>query len=236
MQKAAIFIILYRNKSIVFAMVFSLSAIVTPCHAYNQKGPVTYSLGIIVGLIVGLIVGYSIEEIRSYIKRPKITVNNVIIPLSGVTTFYSIAVKNEGETVARNCEGLLTLENIEPIDDIAPVRERTTLSPTSFRPLKDMNLCWARMINGNSYSISIFPKTEQLLDLCKVERAQPPIIYIPSERGWEPLRIALKGNKEYKGELKIVAENITRNLGQHKELILKPKGDNIEIHLRDKQE
>lgn len=185
-----------------------------------------FALGIIVGIIVGVIP----KIILDWWYRPVISIGDV----DRADPYYSIFVENTSRSTAINCEAMLTLNNIDPQRDIQDI-PKATLRTNFFREIKDMNLSWARMSNGQSRSISIYPGAHQLLNFFKVEKLD--FFVIASEKGWEPPRVALKiqrGN-EYKGEIKIFAENVKYNSKKHKKSFIISRVDNdIQFKFTDK--
>lgn len=183
---------------------------------------ISFALGIIVGVVPKIIIRWW--------YRPVISIGDI----DRADPYYSIFVRNTGRSTSINCEAMLTLNNIYPARDIIDITN-ATLHTNFFREIKDMNLSWARMSNGNLCSISIYPGARQLLNFFKVEKPDLNIV-IASEDGWKHPRVCLKTQrgKEYKGEIKIFAENVVYNSKKHKKNFVISRIENdIELKFTD---
>jgi hypothetical protein len=125
-----------------------------------------------------------------------------------LVTQHSIIIRNEGQTAAKNCSGIIIMD-ITPNDLIQPfITKLPVLLPPGFSGERTLGgqLCWAEI--NNPSRITINAHDEALLDIYRVVCKQGHShIEIPSERGWNILRMALSASKEYKGILKVTAEN-----------------------------
>jgi hypothetical protein len=136
-------------------------------------------------------------------------------------SYHSIRVKNKGRAVAMNCNAVLTITTITEKDVIDVDGQYPNITTSAFRPIKDESLCWAFKTRGptgdpvNPAFLSIFPGSTRLVDLCRVPR-QPFRIDIPSEMGWEKIRVFLRGDKEYFVELNIFPENVRHDSNKHR--------------------
>ena len=154
--------------------------------------------------------------------RPQVSIQIAEdVPLKENTkTYHSIRVANNGRTLAKNCTALLTIKNLAE-DDIVN-SQKAFLNKRSYRPIKDEPLCWAWVTHDpvgtltNPSRLSIYPNSAQLLDIYAVTSGNFNV-WIPSEVGWDHLRVILRSRKEkdYEIELKIHAENVTYDRRKH---------------------
>ena len=183
---------------------------------YNEmvKAIIIFAIGIITGVIPRII--------YDWWNRPEVFINGI----DDAGQYHSIFVENKGRSTAINCEAMLTLSTIN-LDDIIDTKE-VTLTTNFFREIKDMNLSWARMANGKSCSIAIYPGARQLLNFYKIEKPDLEI-KIASEKGWIPSRVVLKSHREYEGEIKIFAENVKHNHKKHKKKFIISKASDNDV-------
>jgi hypothetical protein len=181
-------------------------------------------IGALIGL-GGVAVGVLLPLLASFIKycymKPRIVIQNDEPQQGGTFSFHSIRIHNNGRTVVKNCQGLLTIQNLEQ-SDIDPSAARVYVTNTIYRPIKDESLCWAFQIpdatgkGTNPASLSISPKSSRLLEVCHVDRQSTPwTIEVPSEMGWHTRRVVLWGNKNYDIQLKVIAENVQYDPPKH---------------------
>ena len=193
-------------------------------HVEIVKAIIIFASGIISGVVPKLV--------YDWWNRPQIS----IIDIDEAGSYHSIFVKNSGRSTAINCESMLTLSksDIDLQRDIPKDKTGPTITSKFFREIKDMNLSWARMANGNLHSISIYPGARQLLNFYKAEKPNLDI-NISSEKGWDPPRIILKSHKEYNGEIKIFAENVKYKPKKHKKkfIIFRAKDNDVKFKFID---
>jgi len=192
---------------------------------------------LLIGVIIGIIGPWIARLIYEWWMKPRIDIQDDEPQVGEGFVRHSIRIANNGRTVAKNCHGLLTIENMEQYEVLPHTKAYIVLN--SYRPVKDESLCWAFQLRGptnapvNPAFLSIFPKSSRLLELCHADKA--PEILFPSEMGWERIRVALLADKEYIVEIKVFAENVQYNPKKHSkkfkltpdvhtsELIVEPK-------------
>ncbi len=181
-------------------------------------------LGPFLSLLIGTLLG---GEITRYFYKPKVIIKyKDVAPLVLETgTFWSLRVENRGRTVATDCIGVLTLEDVTPEDiinqneadtkellpeyrgeaiDMSFPREQI-ISRNYFREINRTSLCWAKL--GNPDKIDVNPGVSQSIDICKHHRLGEFDYFIfPSEEGWRRLRVRVK-SKNLKGSLYICPSN-----------------------------
>lgn len=169
-------------------------------------------IGAFVGLIVGTLLG---NEISRFLYRPKVIIRfKDINPLYTKDGFFgSIHVANLGRTVATDCMGTISLDNVFK-EDIMESHEAVSdeslpsyrdekidldfprsqlVSPLSFREIKNVSLCWSML--GNPFKIDINPGTTQSLDIFRMQFHNDKkfwYIIFPSEKGWRNVRVRMK--------------------------------------------
>jgi len=185
------------------------------------------------GIMVGIVVGVFARIFLNIYYSPDL----LILKPEIRDPHYGVFVKNTGKSAAINCEVMLTLKDIDFERDVEDCKNVTIDS--KFRgEIEDMNLSWARMINGNKHAITIYPGAKQLLDFFEVKGPEKNII-ITSEKAWNPARVCLKTRvdneyKEYKGELKVFAENVKHEPEKHcKSFIIERIRNEIKFKLVD---
>ncbi|CAD6490831.1 MAG: hypothetical protein EMLJLAPB_00026 [Candidatus Argoarchaeum ethanivorans] len=186
----------------------------------------------IIIFVAGIIASVFARILYDLWNRPKV---RFIDDIDSAGRCYSIFVENKGRSAAINCEAMLTLLNIN-LDDIIDV-EGATVTTNSPRKIKDMNLSWARKDNeGCLIAITIYPGACQLLNFYEIEKPDLQI-KIASEKGLDSPRVVLKSHKEYKGEIKIFAENLKHNHKEHKKkfIISKATDDDVKLKFIDNE-
>jgi len=173
---------------------------------------------LLIGVIIGIFGPLGARFIYEWWMKPRMEINKDE-PLQGSGfVYHSIRVENKGRTVAKNCHGLLTIENMEPYE-VLQYTGKAYVTENSYRPVKDESLCWAFQTRSPSNTpinpafLSISPKSSRLLELCHAGKDSS--ITFPSEMGWEIIRVALLADKEYEIEIKIFAENVQYNPKKH---------------------
>ena len=144
--------------------------------------------------------------------------------------YHSVFIKNEGKTVAKNCIGTLILLNAETSDLLPPLLAKDCFIDPSYTGKRALggSLCWARAENPSSININAYD--EALLDICRVVvKDSQSCIEIPSERGWECIRMALRLGKEYEAILRVTAENAQK---VEKRIVIKPVDHNVKIEFK----
>lgn len=180
----------------------------------------------IVGLLIGTLLG---NEINRFLYRPKVIIRfKQITPLYSSDGFFlSLIVANYGRTVATNCIGNLTLNNLKA-EDIMDQKEALTeealpkyseekidlefprhqlISPKQFREIRNNAICWSRL--GNPCEININPGMSQSLDICRAQYNNDKAFWylvFPSELGWRKIRLRIKA-KKMSGRLLVCPEN-----------------------------
>ncbi|RLE63955.1 MAG: hypothetical protein DRJ38_06400 [Thermoprotei archaeon] len=175
-------------------------------------------ISIIGTAIAMLVVEVLTRIIYDILRRPILKIgedNPLRLPRRGgnqpLITHHSITIRNEGKTAARNCIGTVFID-AQPGDLIHPFITNlpVILSPgLSGKRAFGGQVCWSEI--NNPSRITINANDQALLDIYRVVcKGGHTHIEIPSERGWNILRMALSANKEYTGKLIITAENAQR--------------------------
>jgi hypothetical protein len=166
--------------------------------------------GALISLIIGTLLG---SELTRYLYRPR-----VFIRYEDVTPLYApdgvhwtIQVANFGRTVASECKGIISIDNLTA-DDLMPIGQASAdevlpsyksenadiefpraqhLGPDSFRSITNEELAWAA--TGNPAKVAINPGITEKLDVFKVQNElNDPYILVPSGTGWRKLRARIK--------------------------------------------
>ncbi|NMX21392.1 hypothetical protein C5S30_02930 [ANME-1 cluster archaeon GoMg4] len=114
------------------------------------------------GIIVGIVVGVFAKIFLNIYYSPDL----LIVKPEIRDPYYGVFVKNTGKSAAINCEVMLTLKDINFERDVEDCKN-VTIDPKFRGEIEDMNLSWARMINGNKHAITIYPGAKQLLDFLR---------------------------------------------------------------------
>jgi len=164
----------------------------------------------LLSLIIGTLLG---GELTRYFYKPKVVIRyKDVTPLKlSSGTFWSLRVENRGRTVATDCIGVISIDEIKPSDivefkdadanehlpdypnettDLSVPREQI-ISNTYFREINRVSLCWAKL--GNPDKLEINPGISQSIDVCKYHKSQNGGYFIfPSEDGWRRLRVRIR--------------------------------------------
>lgn len=178
----------------------------------------------LLSLIIGTLLG---GEITRYFYKPKVVIRyKDMTPLELTSgTFWSIRVENRGRTVATDCIGLITINNISIEDivdqndadgdenlpeyrgetvDLSFPREQI-ISRSYFREVDRVSLCWSKI--GNPDRIDVNPGVVQSIDVCKFHRSSGGDYFIfPSEDGWRRLRVRIR-NRQITGSILVCPSN-----------------------------
>lgn len=179
----------------------------------------------LISLVIGTLLG---NEISRYLYRPRVKVKirdvNPLITKDGY--FVSIDIVNIGRSVAQNCTGYISLNNIErgdiidsqyaEIDEILPSYPNEKINTSfprdqlitksKFRIIKNESLCWSK--HGNPYELNINPGMTTRLDLFKAQKNKSSDWYLifPSEEGWRKVRTRINF-REITGRLLVCPSN-----------------------------
>lgn len=179
----------------------------------------------LIGLGIGTLLG---NEISRYLYRPRVKVKirdiNPLITTDGY--FISIDIINIGRSVATNCMGYISINDLSSNDIMEEYEAATNeslpsyrdekidlsypraqmVTPTKFREIKNVSLCWAQQ--GNPSEININPGMTTTLDLCKVQKTEESYWYLifPSEKGWRKVRFRMRF-REITGRLFLCPSN-----------------------------
>jgi hypothetical protein len=172
---------------------------------------------LLIGVIIGVLGQFGGRIIYEWYMRPRIDIQEDEPQEGEGFVRHSIRIANNGRIDAKNCHGLLTIENMKKYE-VLP-HTKAYITKDNYRPVKDEPLCWAFQGRGpddtpiNLVFLLISPKSSRLLELCYADKASQ--IIFPSEMGWDRVRVALLADKEYIVEIKIFAENVQYDPKKH---------------------
>ena len=159
-------------------------------------------------------------------------------PATGIV-HHRLRIRNVGLRAAVDCIGSITIEDIKRSDVAESDGVETNLDSSSFdeepRPILEEGLHWSRI--DNPYRMTINKKSRARLDLYWVRTSggDSPIVFICSEQprheqDRDHARVALKGNKQYKGHILITGSNANpRTIF----FTLNPSGKDVELEITD---
>lgn len=175
---------------------------------------------LLIGVIIGIFGPFGARFIYEWWMKPRMDIQEDEPQEGEGFVRHSIRIANNGRTVAKNCNVILTIKGVVKDDIIKDLLGRTYVQKDNYRPIKDEFLCWSFQIRNptgnpiNPAFLSISPKSTRLVELCVFHRDSLEL-EVPSEMGWEIRRVILRGNKEYEVELKIFAENVQYDPKKH---------------------
>jgi len=145
------------------------------------------------GAFLGSVIG---PLILDWWLKPRIQVSSMDEVLSerGVI-YHRLAIANRGRRELRSCVGAISIKNVG-YDDITTTPKKQMITPEDFHNKGEMEnelLHWSTLGHGSSQSIN--PMVTAKLDLYRVllsNDGKPDLIQLPSEHGWEPLKITLR--------------------------------------------
>ena len=188
--------------------------------------------GALIGAALG---GFFRDWIAEKYFRPKLYIlDESVIPSLGGEVHRRIMIANKGKRAAQNCIGMITLDATE--DDVwePPHRDfvvqdepRPDLWKGHFRKIEGMSLCWSRA--GNPEAIVINRETSQALEFYIAHFGSH--ITIPSEEGWNPYRVHLKG-KEYLGKICVTSANADPAWASFR---LIPEVDDVKLEITERK-
>lgn len=166
--------------------------------------------GALISLLIGTLLG---SEITRWLYRPRVHIRyEDVAPLYAEDGIHwTIKVVNVGRTVATNCKGIITIDDLnrgdllsaqdayatENLPDYPEEKadlsfpRRQMIESKYFRPIIGECLAWAALSNPSM--ISINPGITEMLDVFKVQRPDKGgYISIPTEFGWRQLRARIK--------------------------------------------
>jgi hypothetical protein len=155
-------------------------------------------IGALVGAISGGLVSFVIFFLQERIRAQRISdgLQFTISPGRGLSV--GGRVKNNSPYPIRNCWAYITLQYED--DDIVNAGE-TFIHREEPHQLVEDRLCWS--IAGNPPTMDICPGESQALNIALFAR-NAHMFFIVSEKNDKPYRVCLRGNKEYRGWIKIV--------------------------------
>jgi hypothetical protein len=155
-------------------------------------------IGALVGAISGGLVSLVIFFLQERIRAQGITegLRFTISPSRGLSV--GGRVKNNSPFPIRSCWAYITLSYED--DDIVDAGE-TFIHRNEPHQLIEDRLCWS--IAGNPPNMDICPGESQALNIA-VLAWNSNTFFIVSEKNDRPYRVCLKGDKEYRGWIKIV--------------------------------
>lgn len=175
------------------------------------------------GLIGGTLVTLGAELLRDWYRRPKLRILEDRPEESSAFSCHAIVVTNDGRSAARNCTGMLSIDDLEKEDvlgepDVLTLAEAGLslakfdvvgpetflMKAENFRSITNELVAWSRI--GNPVEISLHSQTYAMLDVCRYMKMPRLQYHIPSERGWKAVRAALRP-RSYHMTLTVVAEN-----------------------------
>lgn len=147
----------------------------------------------LVGAFLGSVIG---PLILNWWFKPRILVASAddVLREQGVL-YHRLAISNEGKRELVSCVGSISIIDIGR-EDVAVTAKKQLLNPEDFRRSAKMEnelLRWATLGHGVSQTIN--PKVTAKLDLYRVllsNDGKPELVQLPSEHGWEPIRITLR--------------------------------------------
>ena len=199
-----------------------------------------------VGALSGAMAALIGEFFRNWLYRPKLKICEDRPEKDEEFKFscHSIVIKNLGRSVAKNCHGMITFDNLHQEDVLAEKdiikledigvslskfnidgKEEFLLKAGDFRRIENELLAWSLI--GNPSTIPLAPNVEAMLDVCRFMKGRHgkiqygDQIHINSEAGWKKVRAAAK-KKRYKITIRIVAEN-AKPVKQH--FAIEPSGE-----------
>ena len=185
----------------------------------------SFDIGLLSGVIIGIASTLGARFIYEWRMRPIMEIQNDEPQKGKEFVRHSIRVANNGLTVAKNCNVLLTIKKSgkEDIKDyiIDDSRRPAYVRTDNYRHVIDESLCWSFQTRDptgkaiNPAFLPISPKSRRFVELCRVPQGNSLEIEVPSEMGWDIRRVILSGNEEYEFELKIFAENIRYDPKKH---------------------
>jgi hypothetical protein len=161
------------------------------------------------GAFLGSVIG---PWILDWWFKPRIQVSSAdeVLRERGVL-YHRVAITNRGRRELRSCVSAISIRNMA-YDDIAATAKKQVITPEDFRSKSHMEnelLHWSTLGHGSSQNIN--PKVTAKLDLYRVllsSDGKPDLIQIPSEQGWEPLKISLRPRAlPYDGKVVISGAN-----------------------------
>ena len=125
---------------------------------------------------------------------------------------------------ARDCIGKITLEDLKEADlaDYEGAKSKPIIHRGAFSPLKEVSLCWSRLKNPEFNTIN--RDDTQTLDICRY-RASDCILEFPTEMGWKCIRVRIKLQREYPGEILVTSANAEPLQRKFKLILDKENGD-----------
>jgi len=168
--------------------------------------PIIASLG---GAFLGSVIG---PWILDWWFKPRIQVSSTDEVLRERDVLYHrLAITNRGRRELRSCVSTISIRNMA-YDDIATTAKKQVITPEDFRSKGHMEnelLHWSTLGHGSSQNIN--PKVTVKLDLYRVLLSgdgKSDLIQIPSEQGWEPLKISLRPRaRPYDGAVVVSGAN-----------------------------
>ena len=180
---------------------------------------ITLISGIVIGVLVA-IAGESFVRVivLPWCMNPKLEIGED----SPHSDYHSIEIRNNGRSAAKGCVGSIRIEVKDPNDILH--QGNAFVKKLTSRGVEGA-VCWAWASNPPSITMNAYDKA--LLDVYAYSDKEKKIM-IPSELGWNILRVCLKA-KEYEGKLRITAENAK---SAEKSFNLKVKGDDVIIEFK----